>query len=448
MTAESPTEQIAELCASYHYEQLPDDVTVIARMCILDNVGCAIRGAREPVAKIIGRELFNRETDERDLVPGALTSGRAPDRAMLHGVAAHAIDYDDTFIPGKSAHAGSAVVGTALAMLPDLEVSGTELITAVVAGYETAARVGALLHDDHYLKGFHPTSTVGVFAAAATAARLLKLDTGQVCATLGLAATQASGLKCTFGTMAKPFNAGNAAAGGTLAGKLVAGGFTAPADALEASKGYLDMYMGVNEPEWCVEDKGACRIRENLFKFHAACHATHPVIEGLRILRAERPFADEELHSMTLRVSELSLKTASILTPRSGLESKFSFNQVAACTLAGMNMAADETYSDEVVNNPGVSALRSRISVEANPQLVPAQVGISVTLASGQVLDFDFDAGEHFSTDLVSQLPALENKFLGNVSAALGEATAIQLLAAIAGLPNAARALESLSCCP
>ncbi len=437
------TRQIAELAVSYSFDTLPGDVLETAKLSILDNLGCAIRGSREELVQLLGEELFGRAIEAEELLPGALREGMPQARAMLHAAAGHAIDFDDTFRPAKSAHAGSAVVGSLLALLPHTKASGEELISALVAGYEVGARVGELLHPNHYLNGFHPTCTVGVFAAAAASAKLLQLDATQTAMALGLAATQASGLKCTFGTMAKPFNAANAAWSGVLAARLAARGYTAPSNALEAEKGYLELFLGLPASDWSIDGRDVFRIRQNMFKAYAACHATHGLIQGVEGMMHDYQFGAEDVDSVELHIADLAIKTASVVAPKSGLECKFSFNQVVASVLCGLDMAADATYSDEVLQNQAVNAMREKVAVKINPEYTTAQVAADIALKSGERHSRYFDYTER-ANNPVRDDEAMETKFLANCRWALGEARSEQLMSAIRRIDASPDALAAL----
>src|SRR5262249_14371887 len=153
------------------------------------------------------------------------------------GAAAHALDYDDVnvAIPG---HPSVAILPGLLALAERQRASGRDVSTAFVAGYETACRIGIALLPGHYHLGFHATGTIGSLGAAAACARLLGLSAMARAAALGIAATQAAGLKAQFGTMCKPFHAGKAAQNGLLAARLAARGFTSRDDILECAQGF------------------------------------------------------------------------------------------------------------------------------------------------------------------------------------------------------------------
>src|SRR5208282_5374636 len=165
---------------------------------------------------------------------------------------------------------------------------GREVVAAFVAGYEIACRIGMALRPGHYNLGFHSTATVGSFGAAAACARLLGLDAETTATALGIAGTQAAGLKSQFGTMCKPLHAGKAAYHGLLAARLAARGFTARPDILECAQGFARTHSPDFNPERALATPpGGFHLRNNLFKYHAACYLTHAPIETARKLRAQ-----------------------------------------------------------------------------------------------------------------------------------------------------------------
>ena len=427
----SLTQTIAQQAVSYEAGQLPPDVRKVATLACLDNIGCAIRGTAEPLSQILAQELFVKQIMPLDVLPSTNT-GALSNQAMLYAASAHAIDFDDTLIPAMAAHTGSVVLGALLPLTREMPVSGPEFLTAVVAGFETAARIGPLLQLEHYDRGFHPTGTVGVFAAAAASGRLLNFDTSTMCTAFGLAATQASGLKCTFGTMAKPFNAAHAASAGLLAARLAQKGFTAPTDAIEATKGYLDLFLGRPDAEREVASPDSFGILQNAFKLHAACHATHPMIEAISTLRTEHGISADQVDSMNVTTTQTSLVTASIGEPETGLQGKFSFSHVAAIALSGYDTASDEAFSEEAISDDGIRQLRQRITLQDTEEH-PFLTNVTVRLKSGETASTRLDL-RILMQDLDSTGQRLEQKFISNTSPALGEPAAHDLKSRLLGI--------------
>ncbi len=242
------TELLAARAASLRWEDIPESARAVARQCLLDYLGVAIAGAGEPLVRLLFDEMRDAGGAGQASVIGHAVVLPALSAALVNGAAAHALDYDDVnvAIPG---HPSVAILPGLLALAELERASGRELGAAFVAGYETACRIGAALQPGHYNLGFHATGTVGSIGAAAACARLLGLSAAATAAALGIAATQAAGLKAQFGTMCKPFHAGKAAQNGLLAARLAARGFASRADIVECAQGFAATHSADFSPE-------------------------------------------------------------------------------------------------------------------------------------------------------------------------------------------------------
>jgi 2-methylcitrate dehydratase PrpD len=235
---------------------LPEDVTEWVRHGVLDWVGVVVAGAEQDLTVALRDEA--REEGGRPvasvLYHGDKTSPALA--ALVNGSMADALDFSDAN-PNMHGHTTPAIVAAALALAEARGASGHLLLEAIVAGIETACRVGLLAHGRLHPSGFHPTGTTVVFGAATAAAYLLGLDARQHAHALGLAATQGAGLVASAGSMAKPFHSGKAAMNGLLAASLAARGFTGRADAIEAPDGFLSAHV----KEWSAAPLAACEGR-------------------------------------------------------------------------------------------------------------------------------------------------------------------------------------------
>ncbi len=240
---ETLTERLAQRYAAVEFADLPQLVVDTAQLCVLDWLGVTLAGSSEPGPRILLDMHSPVETGGASVIghPGVRLSAR--DAALINGTSSHVLDFDDvnTVLIG---HPSVAILGAAFALAESLGSSGRELITAFVAGYETACRVAAAVGPMSYLRGFHNTATIGTFGAAAAAAHLMGLDAELTQTTLGLAATQAAGLGCMVGTMTKSLHAGRACQNGVFAAQLAARGFTANQAAIEAPKGFAAASTG------------------------------------------------------------------------------------------------------------------------------------------------------------------------------------------------------------
>ncbi len=432
----SATRTIAQLALGYRYEDFPENVRAAATSAVLDHIALTVRGAREELTQILGQELFGKALKGEDLLPFGLSDGFLPKISMIRAASAHAIDFDDTLPPAMAAHTGGQVIGSLLAVASERKVSGKEFLTAVVAGFEVAARVGSLLTVEHYDKGFHPTGTVGCFGVAAACGRILRLSEDQMCQAFGIVATQASGIKCTFGTMAKPFNAGNSAHNGTLAARLAGAGFTAPADAIEADKGYLCLFMGKDPAEVEIADASDFAILKNAIKVHAACHATHPLIEAIGLLRDEHEIDLETVEKIEVETAEIGVRTASIGTPTTGLECKFSYSQMAASALAGYDTAADSTFTQEVIADPVVARLRDKVAIKVVDVKHAFIATVRITDADNGLIEQYYDMNESLLQKHDVMAEKVQAKFLTVLGQELGDSTAKRFLDYVNTLPE------------
>jgi 2-methylcitrate dehydratase PrpD len=272
------TRVLAGRASALGYDGLPAPVRELARQCILDYLGVAVAGARDPLVLILLDEITEAGGSPQAVVIGHSARLPALSAALVNGAAAHALDYDDVnmAMPG---HPSVAILPGLLALAELKGSAGSEVITAFVAGYETACRIGAALQPGHYNLGFHSTSTVGSFGAAAACARLLGLDAETTAMALGIAGTQAAGLKSQFGTMCKPFHAGKAAQNGLLAARLAARGFSSRTDIVECVQGFALTHGPDFVPAAALAAPEAdFHVLATLFKYYAAWYFTHAAL--------------------------------------------------------------------------------------------------------------------------------------------------------------------------
>ncbi|WP_179045427.1 MmgE/PrpD family protein [Sphingobium lactosutens] len=332
------------------------------RRILIDWLGVAVAGSAEPVAKLMRAE-FGPDAGAISLI-GARTRASVANAALINGTAGHALDYDD--IQPFVGHPGAVVVPAALAVGEALGADGELFVRAIIAGYDAAHFVGSLVMPAHYDHGFHSTATVGTFGAVAASAVLMRLDQGAVQHAIGLAATQAAGLKCMFGTMAKPYHAGRACSAGVTAASLAARGMTASADSLEADRGFLSTQAHQPiPPGWRAPEFGDS-LASVQFKHHASCFLTHSSIEAVRSIVLEHGISPHDVADLTLRVPSEHLKTCNIAEPETGFESKFSLRHVAALVLGGHDTADIDVFSDHIAQEPGLRELRQKVLIRGD----------------------------------------------------------------------------------
>ncbi|WP_281968485.1 MmgE/PrpD family protein [Roseovarius nanhaiticus] len=394
---------------------IPETSMGIARLSLMDWMMCGRAGVPEPVAGI----LRNLAIAEGGAAQAAMFGGgRAPARmaALVNGTVSHAFDYDDTHF----AHVGHLSVGiypAALAIGETVDASTKAVCAAFAVGGEAAIRVGLALGRAHYERGFHQTATAGAFGATVAAGRLMGLDRAQMRGAIGLCATRATGLRCQFGTMGKPYNAGVAASAGVECAQLAALGMTAPDDGLFGQNGYLATHS--DAPGELFAPDGAWLIDDMKYKLHACCHGTHAMIEALKGYKLE------DVRAVSLRTNPRWLTVCDIKAPRTGLEVKFSYAWLAGMALRGDATGSDRTYTDALAADPELTAFAKAVTVTGDSALTDMQAAGEITLADGGTLGFEHDLAAPIPPNVLMQ--SLRDKaaaLLGEEGTALCDALA------------------------
>ncbi len=425
---------LAERTRMLRYEQLPEDVREITRQCVLDWLAVAIAGSRSHLA-----DLLVAQARAEGGHPIATLVGRQPRAAplqvaLVNGAASHVLDYDDvnTVMHG---HPSAPILPALLALGQQRRSSGRELITSFVAGYEFACRVGQALSAGHYDRGFHATGTVGALGAAAACAHLLGLNLERTAHAIGAAATQAAGLRAMFGTECKPLHAGLAAQNGLRAAQLAAAGILARVDALECRVGFgAAMAPAFNADAGLVEPE-RFHLRDNLFKYHASCYATHPPIECVRRLREEHSLRHEDVERVIVRGERAQDTVCNIAEPRTALEMKFSLRFMTAAALTGADTAALEFFTDERAADPLLCSLRDKVCVELTDDWPMVKSEVVIETRDGRVLSAVHDSALP-DRDIDRQGTRLAAKFERLVVPVLGVRRCGSMLERLRGLEH------------
>lgn len=436
---QSATQTLIDSVRGITPASLPDEARAVARHCVLDWFGCAIAGSREPLAEILARELAAGDAGSSALVARAERTGVAT-AALINGAMSHALDFDDTHTL-MSGHPSAPVVPAALALAERDGRDGASFVAAIVTGIELECRLGALVNPGHYSLGFHATGTLGTFGAAAACAHLLGLDNERWRHALGLAGTQAAGLKSGFGMMAKPLHAGRAASSGLQAARLASAGFTGNTAVVENAQGFAATH-GASEIDLKRLDRHAGRflITDTLFKYHAACYLTHASIEAAARIRREHDLRPDEIDSVELRASAGCIGVCDIAAPATGLEGKFSLRATAAMALLGDDTGDPAAYNDARMRDPELVAMRDRIEFAPQPGFFGTRASV-VVRARGRAFETEADTGAP-DRDLGRQWERVSAKFFALATPAIGREAAEALHTAIERLDEGASMRE------
>jgi len=390
----SLTLELGRFIAGLSLPQVPAEGSAIARTGIADCFGVLVAGARNPEIALVDRELgYSHGASLASLIPSG--ARRTPETAALvNGVAAHVLDYDDVSLDG---HPSAVLVPAILAQGEASGSSGAEMLAAYIAGYEVWAELIAREPVPLHRKGWHPSSVLGTVAAAAASAKLRNLDAERAATAIAIAASMASGLVANFGTMTKSFQVGRAAQSGVIAARLAQAGLTASLDALEHPAGLLtaispegkaerDKPFDAAAKEWHIVAHGL-----NI-KRYPICYATHRSIDAALDLVARhdlKPGEVERIHVSTGKTQMLMLRNSA---PQTGLEAKFSMQFAMAAALVARNVGLRE-LTDDFVRRPDVQGLFPRVSLEGTAATMPGS-----NFAPADAVEITTKAGKTFKS--------------------------------------------------
>lgn len=358
---------LAEHLATIHIGTISANAKQVAIDGIIDTVGVTLLGATEPVIFVLQKSLAGSETQGNALVFGGSRRAGLLEAAFINGTASHAADYDD-MAHAMGGHPSVTLVPVILALGESLGSTGAEILEAYVVGFEAECRIGRVVNPDHYERGWHPTSTIGVFGAAAAAARLLKLDVQSTTMALAISASLASGVKANFGTMTKPLHVGQCVRNGLMAAQLAAGGFTAHPGALEHKQGYFQAYDGLANVHIDRLLAGAgegLEIEQDSvgLKQFPCCGSTHPAIRGMLALRKEGLRA-EQVERIQIMANRRRLPHTNNPRPTSALGAKFSIQYATVRALLD-DAPRLRHFEGDAFTEAAVIDLLSRTSVAA-----------------------------------------------------------------------------------
>lgn len=421
---------LAERLAAWAAEVRTSDLSAAqqARVSdsLLDTVGVTIAAMNLPeMEQVRALAEGSGEVDEW----GSGQRYGAATAALLNATAGHLLDFDDThyLIHG---HPSTVVLPAALAAAQEVGGSGDAVLRGYIAGIGVMAAIARAFGPDHYTRGWHSTSTCGVFGAAAAAAVSRGLDCSQIEAALSIAASSSLGIRANFGTVLKPMHAGFAARAGIEAARLAAAGIRGSRTAIDGSLGSIALF-GDEGPESLTPERitlllsDAHSAADDLgLKLYPCCRGSHFAIDAALDARAQLT-ADTVIDAVTVTVP-LGTRTALLYDdPQDGLQGKFSLPYtVATALLRGLPLV--EHFTDAAVRDASVRSLMARITVaedtsagDLSGTMTGRYAVVSVTDTAGETWSARVDDARGSATRPLTARE-VDEKFDGCVRGVLG----------------------------
>ena len=438
------TRILARYGVASRFDMLPAAVVHEAKRALVNWAGCAIGASAHQTVENAWNAMRPFAGSGQATLLGRRERTDILHAALINGISSHVLDFDDTH-PDTLVHPSGPVASALLALAEHGGASGPELLNAFVTGVEVECRVARAVLPAHYDVGWHITATAGVFGAASACARLLGLDEERTVWALGLAATQASGLREMFGSMAKSLHPGRAAQNGLAAALFAQAGLTSAETAIEGRRGFAQVLSTTVDIAKCVDGLGErYDLLGNTYKPFACGLVIHPVIDACIRLRGKGVRA-ADVERIDMRVHPLVLELTGKTAPRSGLEGKFSVFHSAAVALIDGD-GGEAQYADARVNDAEVVALRGRVRAQVDPAMTLDATDLEVTLKDGtrRSVTVAHCVG---SRDQPLSDDQLHQKFTGQCDRVLGAQRTAQALSCLRRIETLDNVRECASAC-
>lgn len=446
------TQKLAEYIGGLSFNVIPDSAKLNCKKFIRDTLGVALRGSRTKHGKIAA-DFAKEFADKKEAtVIGYGHKVSCLNAAFANSVMAHAIDFDDTYEPGIL-HVGCVVIPVALAIGEARGISGKDLITAIVGGYDVSCRVASSVAPFHHTPlGYHTTGTANCFGAAAVAGKILGLSLDALINAFGIAGDSAAGLRQYHddGSMLKHFHAGKAAQNGILAALLAQRGFTGSPQILEGRYGFCKV-LSQNHYNLAELTKGLgeeFRVNETSFKPFPSCRFTHGTIEAALVLKRRYNLRVEEIERLTLRGFDVTVSGNNKPSPQTGLQAILSHQYCIATALVRGTVSVDDFWFPEKLNDGRVRELMKKIEVIEDPEFTKLYrekhmypIELEIVRKSDEILtqrvDYLLGSPERPMSEL-----ELTNKFRGLASSVLSGTKLEELMNSIVRLEEVGNVRE------
>lgn len=424
------TRGIAQFVSGLHYEAIPETVRSRIKLLMLDSLGCALYGADLEWSRILQDTLERVDATRTCSVWGTGKRLSAPHAALVNGTQVQGFELDDVHRAGVL-HVG-AVVLPALIPLTEMKsgMSGREFLTSAVAGYEIGPRVGLCMGPSHIASGWHSGATLGVFSAAAGAARGLKLDTDGTVHALGIAGTQAAGLMAAqFGAMVKRMHAGRSSQSGLYGALFAAAGFTGILNVLESEYGGFCTTMSQSTDKFDLKELTAglgetWQTMGVALKFYACVGTNHTTLDALRDMRRERNFKAGDVKKIVVHGSEVTVSHVGWKYEPQGLTSAQLNMPYCVATWLIENDCFVDQFTEKMVADPQRMKLSEKVEVIHDPAITALgakmrhKVHVELHLNDGTVMKRTVEAArgseKHFASDaeIIGKFEKLASKAL------------------------------------
>ena len=366
------TDALTSFITTTRLASMPADVVAQARRCLVDGFGVVLAGSTVRGSEIVRdyvRSVGARK-EATAIGAGALMTSAAH-AALLNAASGHAMDYDDTQLSttpdrtfGLLTHPTVPALAAALAVAERRRASGAAFLEAFLVGFEVECKIAEAIDPEHYNRGFHSTGTIGTFAGAAAAAKLMNLPAAQVRHMLTIASSMSSGVRVNFGSMTKPLHSARAAENGVVAAELASRGFTGGDDGLDGQWGFFQVFGGGVDLDRLIPVLGrpyTIVSPGSSFKPYPCGSLSHPTMDAMLKAVVDHDLKPEQIKAVRVRAGSNVLDPLRYKIATNELEAKFCLPFLMASLIIRRKAGVRE-FTDEFVRSAPVQQMMPRVT--------------------------------------------------------------------------------------
>jgi 2-methylcitrate dehydratase PrpD len=377
--------RLGQFIAGSGWDTVPDAVRLEGKRSLLNFIGCALGVAHAPPIEMALRVLLPLSGPDR---VGLIGRGERLDplgATFLNAIGGNLLDYDDTHLR-TVIHPTAPVAPVAFALGEQRKLAGQAVLHAFILGAEVECRIGNAVSPGHYARGWHITSTCGVFGGAAAGARLLGLTAGQTAHALGIAASQSAGIVENLPSAAKNVSVGNAARNGLFAALLAEQGYTAAPAAIEGPLGWARAMGDDPAVAETVDGLGErWELLKNTYKPYPCGIVMHAVIDACLGLRKDHALEPEAIAEIIISGDQLLLDRGDrpVANER---DARVSIHHCAAVSFL-FGAASLNAFSDDAVHDSAVVRLRALTKAQLRADSPRGAATATVRMTDGLVFE-------------------------------------------------------------
>lgn len=389
----SISQQLSEYIVETNFIDINVKTIRKTKDCIIDWAASTYGGSNSESTTIICKVLNEKGSDNTATCIPSKSKIPASSAAYINASSCHVLQMDD-YHKMSLVHGAAPIISCAMAVAEKEDVSGQDLITAIVLGYEIALRTGECLNPSHSIY-WNSTSTCGAIGAAVAAGKILKLSKQKMANAIGLAGSMTGGVweGLADGDLSSRLHPGNAARNGLITAYLAAHGFPGPVKIFEGGKGIckaMSTDYNLNKLFWGLGNN-KFKIDENSLKYYSSCGYTHSAVDAIIQALGERVLTNTVIEKIEVEIFERAIYFLGSIKETTPYFAKYNIKYVVSTAVLDKQVDL-LSFTEKAVQDPEKFKLMEKIEIKPSGQLTSLfpekwATRIVIHLIDGEILE-------------------------------------------------------------